>query len=183
VGCTSKPLSLPAAATPTEPSGTVIRNDGQNLILSHPQFYWTLTLPQDWIITRDEGFEVEANDPKKTAFVHLVSQQWENETEWLPTAQDYVNYWKNSPLGDVFPVFAEGTQLSETEISQAKFGGPYLRYEFEDAKKRIHYVQVYASGGGPNSLIVSAYAKIDDFLGVKDVLDSILESATLLKAP
>jgi len=76
VGCTSKPFSLPAAATPTEPSGTVIRNDGQNLILSHPEFYWMLKLPQDWVITSDTGFEIEANNAGETAFMHLVSQTW-----------------------------------------------------------------------------------------------------------
>jgi len=177
-GCTSKPLSLPAATTPTEPSGTVMRKDGQNLILSHPEFYWALTLPQDWVITHDTGFEIEANNPGETAFMHLVSQTWLTKDR-KPNARAYIDYWKNSTLGDIFPIFAEGTLVSETEVNQDKFGGPYLQYEFDDSKKGIRYLQVYASGGGPNSLVLTVWAKNADYPNVQTVLEAILNSVEL----
>jgi hypothetical protein len=179
-GCTSKSFPLPSSATPTEPSGTVIRNEGQNLILSHPEFYWTLTLPQDWVITYDTGFELEANNAAETAFTHLVSQTWLTKDR-KPNARAYVDYWKNSTYGDIFPIFAEGTLVSETEVSQDKFGGPYLRYEFDDSKKGVHYLQVYASGGGPNSLVLTVWAKSTDYPNVQAVLEAILNSVELLQ--
>jgi hypothetical protein len=177
-GCTSK--SLPAAGTPTEPSGTVIRNDGQNLVLSHPEFYWTLTLPQDWVITYDTGFEIQANNAAETAFMHLVSQTWLTKDR-KPNARAYVDYWKNSTYGDIFPIFAEGTLVSETEVSPDKFGGPYLRYEFDDSKKGIYYLQVYASGDGPNSLVLTVWVKNIDYPNVQAVLEAILNSVELLQ--
>ena len=177
--CALPSVSAPVKATPTEPSGTVILNDGQNLSLSHPEFYWTLTLPQDWEITHDTGFELEANDPDKTAFTHLLSQTWLTKDR-KPNARAYVDYWKNSTYGDIFPIFAEGTLVGETEISQDKFGGPYLRYEFEDSKKGIRYLQVYASGGGPNSIVLTAWAKNADYPNVQAVLEGILNSVELL---
>lgn len=178
-GCNVKSPTRPASATPTEPSGTVIRNEGQNLILSHPEFYWMLTLPQDWTIMRDTGFEIEANNPSETAFVHLLSQTWLTKDR-KQTASAYVDYWKNSTYGDLFPIFAEGTLVSETEVSQDKFGGPYLRYEFDDSKHGMHYLQVYASAGGPNSLVLTVWARNADFPNVQAGLDSILNSVELL---
>jgi hypothetical protein len=179
-GCTSKSLPLPSSATPTEPSGTVIRDEGQNLILSHPEFYWMLTLPHDWAITRNTGFEIEANNAGETAFMHLVSQTWLTKDR-KANARAYVDYWKNSTYGDIFPIFAEGTLVSETEVSQDKFGGPYLRYEFDDSKKGVHYLQVYASGGGPNSLVLTVWAKSTDYPNVQAVLEAILNSVELLQ--
>jgi hypothetical protein len=180
-GCTSKSLPLPSSATPTEPSGTVIRNEGQNLVLSHPEFYWTLKLPRDWIITSDTGFEIKANNPAKTAFMHLLSEQWENSSEHPQTARDYVNNWKNSVLGDLFPPNASGNQISETEMSTDKFGGPYLRYEFNDTQNGIRYLQVYASAGGPNSIVLTVWAKNADYSDVQDTLENILNSVELIK--
>jgi len=158
----------------------MIRNDGQNLVLSHPEFYWALKLPQDWVITHDMGFEIEANNAGETAFMHLVSQTWLTKDR-KPNARAYVDYWKNSTYGDIFPILADGTMLSETEISQDKFGGPYLRYEFDDSKKGVHYLQVYASGGGPNSIVLTMWAKNTDYPNVQTVLEAILNSVELVK--
>ena len=179
-GCTSKSFPLPSSATPTEPSGTVIRNEGQNLVLSHPEFYWTLTLPQDWVVTYDTGFELEANNAAETALMHLVSQTWLTKDR-KPNARAYVDYWKNSTYGDIFPILADGTMLSEAEISPDKFGGPYLRYEFDDSKHGIRYLQVYASGGGPNSIVLTVWTKNADFSKVQSVLEAILNSVELLQ--
>jgi hypothetical protein len=179
-GCALPSGSVPAQATPTEPSGTVILNDGQNLILSHPEFYWTLTLPQDWVITHDTGFEIEANNAGATTFMHMISQTWLTKDR-KPNARAYVDYWKNSTYGDIFPILAQGTLVGETEISQDKFGGPYLRYEFDDSKKGLRYLQVYASGGGPNSLVLTVWAKNTDYPNVEAILESILHSVELLQ--
>jgi hypothetical protein len=178
-GCNLKSPSLPASATPTEPSGTVILNDGQNLVLSHPEFYWAFKLPPDWVITHDSGFEIEAHNAGETAFMHMVSQTWLTKDR-KPNARAYVDYWKNSTYGDIFPVFAEGTLVGESEISKEKFGGPYLRYEFDDGKNGLCYLQVYASGGGPNSLVLTVWAKDTDYPNVQVVLESILNSVELL---
>jgi len=175
IGC-----GMPATPeTPTEPSGTIRRVEGAMLVLSHPDFYWTLTLPQNWVITHDTGFEIEANNPEQTAFVHLLSQTWLTKDR-KPDARAYIDYWKNSTYGDIFPIFAEGTLVSETEIGQDKPGGPYLRYEFGDAKKGIHYLQVYGSGGGPNSLVLTVWAKNADYAQVQTVLETMLNSVALL---
>jgi hypothetical protein len=167
------------AATPTEPSGTIRKVEGQTLILSHPEFYWTLTLPQDWVISHDTGFEIEANNAGETAFMHLLSQTWLTKDR-KPNARAYVDYWKNSTYGDIFPIFAEGTLVSETEVRPDKFGGPYLRYEFDDSKKGIHYLQIYGSSSGPNSLAVTAWAKNTDYPNVQAVLEAVLNSVELL---
>jgi hypothetical protein len=179
-GCSLKSPSLPASATPTEPSGTVFLHEGQSLILSHPEFYWGLTLPQDWVIIHDTGFEIEAHNAGETAFMHLVSQTWLTKDR-KPNARAYVDYWKNSTYGDIFPIFADGTLVGESEISQEKFGGPYLRYEFDDSKKGIHYLQVYASGGGPNSIVLSVWASNANYPNVQTVLEAILNSVELLQ--
>ncbi len=171
--------------TPTPPPnpGTVIKDDGQFKILSHPRFYWTVRLPRDWEITYDRGFEVFANNPQRTAFMRIFSQLWGTDNEPLVTSRDYVNYWKNHKYGNIFPVYAQGTQVAEAEISQDKLGGPYLRYEFDDSKKGVHYMQVYASGGGPNSVVLTCWAKSADFDSVKTTLEGILDSLELLKQP
>jgi hypothetical protein len=178
--CAMPAISIPVAATPTEPSGTVIQDDGQSLVLLHPEFYWTLRLQRDWIITVDTGFEIEANDPDKTAFMHLIAQTWLTKDR-KPNARAYVDYWKNSAYGDIFPIFAEGQLVTETEISQDKFGGPYVHYDFNDTEKGIRYLQVYASGGGPNSIVLTVWAKNVDYPNVEAVLESILQSVELLQ--
>jgi len=179
-GCALPGMSVPTEATPTEPSGTIILNEGQNLILSHPEFYWALTLPQDWVITHDAGFEIEANNAEANAFMHLLSQTWLTKDR-KPNARAYVEYWKNSTYGDLFPIFAEGTLVGESEISQDKFGGPYLRYEFEDSQRGLRYLQVYASGGGPNSLVLTVWAKKSDYPNIQAALETILNSVELVK--
>lgn len=171
--------SSAAPATPTQPSGTVRKAEGQTLVLSHPDFYWRFSLPQDWVITQDTGFEIEANDPKQVAFTHLLSQTWLTKDR-KPDARAYVDYWKNSTHGDLFPIFADGTLVAETEVSSDKFGGPYLRYEFDDSQHGIHYLQVYGSGGGPNSLVLTVWAKSTDYPNLQVVLESILNSVELL---
>ncbi len=174
----------PRFKSPTPPPnpGTTVTVAGQSKILSHHKFYWTLKLSQDWVITYDRGFEVLANNPSQTAFMRLLSQVWDSNAR-LPTARDYVNYWKNDKYGNLFPIYAQGTQVSETEISRDKFGGPYLRYEFDDSKNGMRYLQVYASGGGPNSVVLTTWAKSADFDNVKTVLEGILGSLELLKQP
>ncbi len=132
------------------------------------------------MITYDTGFEVSANDPPKTAYMHLLSQTWLTKDR-KPNARAYVDYWKNSHFGNIFPIFADGDLVSESEIGKDKFGGPYLHYEFNDTKKGVRYLQVYASGGGPNSLVVTVWAKSADFDGVKSVLESIINSVELVK--
>jgi hypothetical protein len=169
-----------AVPTTSSPSDTVKRTDGQNLVLSNPRFYWTLKLPGEWVVTNDTGFELQASSPQKTAFVHLLSQTWKPGNR-LPNAQAYVNYWQHTVYGNVFPPYADGTQLAQTEVSPEKFGGPYLRYEFDDNKKGMHYLQVYASGGGPSSLVVTTWARSADFDGLKGTLDAIITSAALLQ--
>ena len=173
----------PRFRTPTPPAdpGTVITNDGASLVLSHPDFLWTLRLPRDWVITYDRGFEVFANNPQGTASVRMFSQAWLSEKEWLPNARAYVNYWKQYPGGSVFPVFAAGTQLAESEVGAEKYGGPYLRFEFDAVKRGLHYWQIYASGGGPNAIVLTAWTKPGDRGATEAALESILSSVALLK--
>lgn len=169
--------------TPPPNPGTTVTAAGAYKTLSQPNFFWTMHLPQDWVVTYDRGFEILANGPDQTAFLHLVSQVWGSPQEQLPTARDFVSYWQHYKYGDIFPVYASGKQVSETEISRDKFGGPYLRYEFEDSKKGMHYVEVYASGGGPSSVVLSGWAKDAAFDTVKTTLDDILGSLELLRKP
>ena len=181
----SAPTGVPTSAVPTiaatatAPTGTVIKPEGQLLIVSHPDFYWTLKLPQDWVITHDTGFEIEANNPNQTGFIHLLSQTWLSKDR-KPNARAYVDYWKNTTYGDLFPIFAEGTLVSETEINPDRLGGPYLRYEFDDSRHGLRYAQVYAAAGGPNALVVTGRAKTADYSSVQAVLDGILNSAGLM---
>lgn len=142
-----------------------------------------MRLPQDWVITYDRGFEILANDPNRTAFLHLLSRVWGSPQERLPTARDFVAYWHHWKYGDIFPIYANGKQVSETEISGDKFGGPYLRYEFDDSRKGVRYVEVYASGGGPSSVVLSCWTNEASFNTVKTTLDDILQSLELLRKP
>ena len=171
-----------ATVVPTAhgPSDTQKKDGGQSLVLSNAKFYWTLKLPRDWIVMDDTGFELQANNPPKSAFVHLLSQTWKRENR-LPNAQAYVSYWKSLPYGSAFPVHADGQQVAQADVSPDHFGGPYLRFEFIDARHSLHYAQIYASGGGPNSMVVTTGAKNADFDGLKPALDGILTSAALLK--
>jgi hypothetical protein len=83
----------------------------------------------------------------------------------------------------VFPVDARGDQTSETEVGNGKIGGPYLRYEFEDAQRATRYVQVYASAGGISSIVLTGWAKSVDFPAVQATLEAILESVELPGTP
>ena len=180
---TPGPTSLFRTPTPPANPGTLIKDDGTSLVLSHPGFFWTLKLPRDWIISYDRGFELFANNPQQTAFMRVFSQVWPTQQEWLPNARAYVDYWKQYPDGNLFPVFAAGTQLAESEMSPDKYGGPYLRYEFDDAKRGRRYLQVYASGGGPNSVVLTVWSKTADHEATQAVLEGILSSLALLKLP
>ena len=175
----------PLFRTPTPPAnpGTVISEDGAFKVLSHPYFFWTLKLPREWLITYDRGFELFANNPQQTAFMRLFSEVWSTRQKWLPNARAYVDYWKNFPGGSLFPVYAHGAQIAESDMSPDKLGGPYLRYEFDDAKRGLRYVQVYASGGGPNSLVLTAWTKAADRASTQVGVDGILTSLALLKLP
>lgn len=187
VGCsapapTEAALSSPqpsAIPTPAEPSGTVIKQEASDLVLSHPNFYWSLRIPGDWVITYDSGYQVMANSPDQAISLRLQAQRWKSPDKRLPDARAYVDHWKNFELGDVFPLYANGTQLSETEISPDKYGGPYLRYEFEYSKKQVHYLQVYASAGGPSSAVLTVWTAHDKFEEVRSVMETILESFAL----
>ena len=176
---TPSPAPSPAVS-PTATSDTTVTDNGENRDLSQPRAYWKLKLPRTWKITSDTGYQLKANNPEQTAFVHLLSQIWDTADVRPPTGQAYVDYWKNSILGDVFPVFANGDKKTETTISPEKFGGPYLLYEFDDARNGRDYMQVYASAGGPNSLVVTAMAKTADLTNQRSVLAQILSSAELV---
>ena len=175
------PVATPTlASTPAGISGTLRVSDGQWLTLSHPFFDWTLVIPRDWGISSDTGFELQVNRPDVRASVHLLAQRW-RDTERLPDARAYVEYWKHYARGNLFPVFADGVQVSESETGQNQFGGPYLRFEFDDLKHGVRYMQVYASRGGPTSLVVTLQAKRDVYEREHDVFDHILASAALRK--
>src|SRR5437870_128790 len=92
VPATPTPANTPPFRTPTPPAnpGTVIKDDGSFLVLSHPFFFWTLKLPRDWLITYDRGFELFANNSQQTAFVRLFSEVWSSVDKRLPTARAYV---------------------------------------------------------------------------------------------
>ena len=115
--------------------------------------------PENWVATRDTGYVVEAHDPDGRAFVRLLFQHWWTQGSGPATAHDYVQYWHDFVLGDVFPVDARGQQISKTEVGHGKVGGPYLRYEFEDAPHATRYVQVYASAGGVSSIVFTGWAR------------------------
>lgn len=166
-------------ATPSEPSGTVIENEGSYQILSHPNFSWTVTLPDDWMITYDSGYQVQAASADGQVFLRIQAQRWKQEADRLPDARSYVEHWKDFTYGNVFPLYANGSQVSETEIGQDKFGGPYLHYEFDDNKKEVRYLQVYASAGGPSSAMLTIWTSYGEYEGARTVLQSIIDSFRL----
>lgn len=174
----STPVPGPSAAPPATDTTRV--DDGQQMVVSSARFYWRLRLPRDWLISKDTAFELQAGNPLKSAFVHLLSQTWAPANR-LPNAQAYVNYWKSFPFGSAFPVHADGQQTAQAAVSADKYGGPYLRFDFDDAKHGMRYAQIYASAGGPNSLVVTVSAHSADFDAQRAVLESILNSAELLK--
>jgi hypothetical protein len=159
-----------------------INDDGQSLVMSNTTYYWSMSIPRDWVTTGNNGFELDAHQPAKLAFVHLLAQTWLTKDR-KPNAQAYVDYWKNSLYGNIFPIVARGTLVSQGELSKEKFGGPYLRYGFEDGKNGLRYVQVYASGGGPSSIVATVWAKSVDYPGQKSALDAIINSVVLLNKP
>jgi hypothetical protein len=163
-------------ATPSEPSGTVIEKEGPNQVLSHPNYNWTITLPENWVITYDSGYQMQAASADGQVFLRLQAQRWKQQTDRFPDARSYVEHWKDFTYGNVFPLYANGTQVSETEIGQDQFGGPYLQYEFDDSKKELRYLQVYASGGGPSSAMLSVWTSYAEYDDAKSVMQSILES-------
>jgi hypothetical protein len=136
-------------------------------------------LPGDWVATRDTGYVLEAHDPESHAFVRMLFQHWWTQGSGPASPEAYVQYWHDFILGDVFPVDARGTQISETEVGHGKVGGPYLRYEFEDAARATRYVQVYASAGGINSIVFTGWAKSAEFPAVEATLDAMIESVEL----
>ena len=136
-------------------------------------------LPANWVITRDTGYIVEAHDPEGRAFVRLLFQHWWTQGSGPASAQAYIQYWHDFFLGDVFPVDARGVQISETEVGHGKGGGPYLRYEFEYAPRATRYVQVYASAGGINSIVLTGWAKSADFPAVAATLEAMIDSVEL----
>ena len=140
-------------------------------------------LPPDWVVTRDTDYIVEAHKPDGKAFVRLFFQHFRSQGAGPATARDYVAYWHDFYLGDLFPLGAGGVQTSETEISQAKFGGPYLRYEFDDTLRGRRYLQVYASGGGIPSIVLTGWAKSADFPAVEPTLEAMIQSVTLPETP
>ena len=45
--------------TPRRLSETGKQDDGQNLVLANPKFYWTLKLPRDWVVSTDTSNSLE----------------------------------------------------------------------------------------------------------------------------
>ena len=111
--------------------------------------------------------------------MRLQAQRWAQASDRLPNAQAYVEHWKNFEYGNIFPLFADGTQISETEISPDKFGGPYLQYAFDNDTKKIHYLQVYASAGGPTSATVTTWATYDAYDKAQKIMQEIIDSFEL----
>lgn len=161
----------------------MVTPEGSFQLIVQPVFFWMLRLPQGWRISYDRGFELFASNPEQTASVRLFSEVWSTVQKRLPNARAYVEYWKNYPDGNLFPIYATGTQLAESEISAEKYGGPYLRYEFDDARHGLRYLQVYASGGGPNSVVLTVWTKSAELGNTQPALDGILNSLALLPLP
>ena len=179
---TARPIATArqsAPASPT-PSGMTITADGQSLVLSNMTYYWSMSIPRDWLTSGNNGYEFDAYQPDKLANVHLLAQTWLTKDR-KPNAQAYVDYWKQYKYGNAFPLLAEGALVGQSELSRDKFGGPYLRYEFDDGKRGLRYVQVYASGGGPSSIVATVWAKSADYPALKSLLDAIINSVSLLK--
>ena len=140
-------------------------------------------LSESWVTSRDTGYVLEAHDADSRAFVRLLFQHWRTQGSGPASPQAYVQYWHDFILGDVFPVDARGAQVSETEVGQSRVGGPYLRYEFEDAARGTHYVQVYASAGGISSIVFTGSAKSADFPAVEAALEAMIDSLELPATP
>jgi hypothetical protein len=138
-------------------------------------------LPDDWVVTYDSGYQVNANSADQTIFMRIQAQRWKQAEERLPNAKAYVEHWKNFTYGNVFPLYANGTQISETELSQDKFGGPYLRYEFDDSNNKVQYLQVYASAGGPSSAMLSTWVSYDEYDSAQSTMQAIIDSFELLE--
>ena len=177
---TSEPQQLPS--TPVESSGTVITTDASSQILSHPTFNWTVTLPDDWIVTYDSGYQVQATSADRQVSLRIQAQRWKQDSDRIPDARSYVDHWKDFIYGNVFPMYANGTQVSEAEIGQDKFGGPYLRFEFDDSRKEVRYLQVYASAGGPTSAMLTTWASYDSYENAKNIVQDIINSFALTEA-
>ena len=140
-------------------------------------------LPENWVVSRDTGYVLEAHDPEERAFVRLLFQHWWTQGSGPASSRAYIQYWHDFILGDVFPVDARGDQISETEVGNGKVGGPYLRYEFEDAQRATRYVQVYASAGGISSVVFTGWAKSTEFPAVEATLEAMIESVELPATP
>lgn len=173
-----QPATLPPAETPT---GTSLVLAGSEMVLSHADFGWTVTLPATWIITDDSGYQLLAQSPDGALSVRIQAQRWETAEKRLPNARAYVDHWKNFAYGDVFPLYADGQMVSESEVAGDKFGGPYLQYEFQDSDRGFHYSQVYASAGGPNSAVLTVSAVEAGYAGAQTVIQAILASFELLE--
>jgi hypothetical protein len=136
-------------------------------------------LAENWVTDRDTGYVLEGHDAESKAFVRMLFQHWRTEGHGPASAEAYVQYWHDFIWGDVFPVDARGAQVSKTEVGQGKVGGPYLRYEFDDAARGTHYVQVYASAGGISSIVFTGWAKSADFPAVQATLEAMIDSVEL----
>ena len=181
---TETAVTIPAATLPTAeaPTGTVLELAGSDMLLAHPDFSWLVTLPADWIITYDSGFQLEANSPDQAVFTRIQAQRWETAEKQQPNARAYVDHWKNFTYGDVFPLYADGEQLAEIEVAPDKFGGPYLQYEFLDSVDGLHYFQIYASAGGPGSAMLSVWTAEDDYAAFQALMEAILPSFELVES-
>lgn len=175
---TGPPGTLPTAEAPT---GTTLEIASDLMLLSHSEFGWQVALPASWIITYDAGFQLEAQSPDKSTFARVQAQRWETAEARLPDARTYVDHWKNFAYGDVFPLFANGEQLSETEVGQGKPGGPYLQYEFQDSQRGLYYMQLYASAGGPASAMVTVWTVEDGNEAVQEPMLAIINSFALVE--
>ena len=100
----------------------------------------------------------------------------------MPDAKSYVEHWKDFTYGNVFPLYANGTQVSEAEIGQDKFGGPYLQFEFDDSKKELHYLQVYASAGGSTSAMLTTWTSYESYEKAKNIMQDTINSFALTEA-
>lgn len=180
----SPPLSaILLSPPPSQPSGTVHTPSEAGLHLSHPEFLWQITLPADWVIIYDSGYELHAHNPDQTIFVRLQAQRWPDRDARPADAQAYVEHWRNFVYGDVFPLFAAGEQLSEQVMMPEKVGGPFLAYEFHDTLKEIHHLQLYASAGGPTSVLVTTWTSTTEIDQARPLMEEILQSFDLLEGP
>ena len=164
---------------PSKPSHTVDTKQPHGILLSNPTWHWSLTLPADWTVASDSGSELVATSAAKNACVHLLSMQWQKRAQRQPSALGFVGYWQHYEAGSAFPMYAAGAQVSETDVGKTR-DGHYLRYEFDDTKNGMCYLQTYASAGGPNGLVASTRVKCAELTAMRGVLDGILGSATLL---